>query len=778
MTNQCFYMKKYLPSLLFCILVFLSQQVYSQDKKPKVALVLSGGGAKGMAHIATLQLLDSLGIVPDLVVGTSMGSIIGGFYAMGYSGDSIAAIAKTADWVNIFGGSMKLDKVGNEEKSGFNQYLVDFDIIKGAPKPKGSIYNDQNLNEFFGKYTYPVSTINKFDELPIPFRAVATDIINGKEVVIDHGSIGFAMRASLSVPTLFLPVKYQGTMLVDGSVLNNFPTDVAKNLGADIIIGSDVGGGMEPEEKLDNMLSVLIQTSMLASNLKNEQNKEICDILVDHVPNITYTSSDLTKVRRIYAQGKIELNACKFNFVELAEKLKRYPQRAHKIPQDSSKIFIDSIAYKGISRDNRDLTKARMDLQPHNKYKAEELINALSRAMGTNIFDQITYNTFQDGDTFGLQFNGVEKTKNKIHGSIHYDDYRDIGLLVNYIGRNVIGNASRMQISLDIAKQPRYRFQYQKNFGKAYKYWTKSEANGQFLEQEAYLEGESLEDLNYDYYLFDSQINKNFNSVKNYAGFGISYEYTTAAPKKNPEVANNALDLRDYRFKNLELYGHYNYNSMNQVQYATCGTFFQARLARSLYHEADVFFVEQTTNDVSGPTNGFTKLGMSFEKRIPVSRNFVAVGGAEAGFIFMDDPGEDEISFAEYGYGANYLLGGNLIRPRKDDVVFPGLNEGELPVTQFMALKGALQYSPGKKFYLTPHLHLATVGYKDFSDFIEHAFSPDGDWYLNNEVSVLISAGITASYNSFLGPVDLDVSWVNGIDKVRLFFGIGYQFNR
>ncbi len=771
-------MKKYLLTLMLCFLALWSQQVHSQDKKPKVALVLSGGGAKGMAHIATLQLLDSLGIVPDLVVGTSMGSIIGGFYAMGYSGDSIAAIAKTADWVNIFGGTINLDKVGNEEKSGFNQYLVDFDIIKGAPKPKGSIYNDQNLNEFFGKYTYPVCTINNFDELPIPFRAVATDIINGKEVVIDHGSVGFAMRASLSVPTLFLPVKYQGTMLVDGSVLNNFPTDVARNLGADIIIGSDVGGGMEPEEKLDNMISVLIQTGMLASNLKNEGNKEICDILVDHVPHITYTSSDLTKARKIYAQGKIELNVCKFNFVELAEQLKKYPQRVHKIPRDASEITIDSIAYKGISRDNRGLTKARMDLQPHKKYKADELVNALSRAMGTNIFDQITYNTFQDEETFGLQFNGVEKTKNKIHGSIHYDDYRDIGILVNYIGRNVIGNASRMQITLDIAKQPRYRFQYQKNFGKAYKYWTRSEAYGQFLEQEAYLEGETLEDLNYDYYLFDSQINKNFNSLKDFAGIGISYEYTTAEPKKNPEIDNNALDLRDYRFKNLELYGHYNYNSMNQVRYATRGTFFQARLARSLYHEADVSFVEQTTNDVSDQTNGFTRLGMGFEKRVSLSKNFVAAGGAEAGFIFMDDPGEDDVSFAEYGYGANYQLGGNLIRPRKDDVVFPGLNEGELPVTQFVVLKGALQYSPGKNFYLTPHVHLASVGYNDFSDFIEHAFSPNGDWYLNNEVSALISAGITASYNSFLGPVDVDVSWVNGIDKVRLFFGIGYQFNR
>ncbi|MDZ7612936.1 MAG: patatin, partial [Flavobacteriaceae bacterium] len=169
---------------------------------------------------------------------------------------------------------------------------------------------------------------------------------------------------------------------------------------------------------------------------------------------------------------------------------------------------------------------------------------------------------------------------------------------------------------------------------------------------------------------------------------------------------------------------------------------------------------------------------MNFEKRRALNKNFVAVAGVELGFVFMDDTDQDEISFAEYGYAANYMLGGNLVRPRKDDVVFPGLNEGELPVTQFMALKGAIQYSPAKNFFLTPHFHIASIGYNDFSDYIENAFSPDGEWYLNNEVSALISAGITASYNSFIGPVDLDVSWVNGIDKVRLFFGIGYQFNR
>ena len=310
--------------------------------------MLSGGGAKGVAHIPTLQLLDSLGIVPDLIVGTSMGSIVGGLYAMGYSGDSIADIANNADWDEILKGNISLQDVSVEEKSEYKKYLVDFDLVKGKPKTKSALLSDQMLREFMSSLTYPVYNITDFDDLSIPFRAMATDIVNGKEVVIDKGSLSLAMRASMSIPSIFLPVSYKNTLLIDGGVLNNFPTDIAKSMGADIIIGSDVGGGMEPKEKLDNIPSLLFQTSMLTSNLKIPINRKLCDILILHEPNLTYSTGDFNKSKIIFEQGKIATKQNMDALVALAEKLKGYDQKTHKLPYVPEEVLLDTILFLNI----------------------------------------------------------------------------------------------------------------------------------------------------------------------------------------------------------------------------------------------------------------------------------------------------------------------------------------------------------------------------------------------------------------------------------------------
>jgi NTE family protein len=155
-------------TIIIIIGIFVQTTLQAQNEKPKVALVLSGGGAKGIAHIPLLQKLDSLGIVPDMVIGTSMGAVIGGLYAMGYSGDSIAAITQEINWSRILGGKVYLTKVGNEEKSEFGRYLLDLNWRKGKPEISGGILNDQNLRELFSLLSYPVYVMYAVDPLPIP----------------------------------------------------------------------------------------------------------------------------------------------------------------------------------------------------------------------------------------------------------------------------------------------------------------------------------------------------------------------------------------------------------------------------------------------------------------------------------------------------------------------------------------------------------------------------------------------------------------------------------
>ena len=769
---------KLLKIFILIIFITIPQLNFSQEKKPKVVLVLSGGGAKGVAHIPLLQALDSLNIVPDLIIGTSMGSIVGGLYATGYSGDSIANIAKNADWNYLLGGGVSLKDVSVEEKSEFNKYIVDFDLDKGKPKVSTGLISDQNLREFLAVLTYPVYNVVDFDKLPIPYRAIATDIVNGKEIIMNKGSLMVAMRASMSIPTVFEPVAYKETLLVDGGVLNNFATDVAKEMGADIIIGSDVGGGMAPIEKLDNIATLLFQTGMINSNLKNPENRKLCDILIDHTAYLTYSTGDFANSKEIYDQGKIGTNSNLKVLVDLSQHLKKYYSVPPKIPTVAKEFILDSVKYSGISKANIDLVKARANIKINTKYTTNDLIKSVNKAMGTQIFKQITFHSLGLEDKKAIEITGYEKAKIQVKGSLHYDTYRGVGLILNSTARNLLGNSSRLLLSVDIAEQPKLRLQYQKNFGHLKSWWWRSEFFSENLKQKIFIDGNSADKMKYRFMQFENQLNKNINSLNRYVGLGINYNYTNVKPENDPKYNSNVLDLDNYSFNNIQVYTQYLFNNMNQVFYATKGTYFNAMLSRSLLHNADVKFTKESIEDQKGSTNGFTKLSFNFEERIHFNKGITAIIGTTAGFIFEDFLNANEVSFTDFGYAAKYFLGGNLINPRNGSFMFPGLHEDELNVNQFLKLNLGVQFNPLNKLYLTPHLNIASVGFGDFNDYIKNAVAPKGNWSYGYETSALISAGATVSYHSFLGPITFDTSWVNDVNKVRIFFNIGLVLNR
>lgn len=755
----------------------MGQILTAQEKKPKVAVVLSGGGAKGIAHIPLLQKLDSLGIVPDLIVGTSMGSIVGGIYSIGYSGDSIASMVESVDWDELLGGDISLVDVSADEKSEFKRYLIDFDVIEGKPKVSSGILKDQKLREFLSRISYPVMRVTDFDELPIPFRAMTVDIVNGREVLLDSGSIAMAMRASMSIPGVFKPVEYNNTLLVDGGVMNNFPVDRARELGADIVIGSDVGGGMQKKKDLDNITALIFQAGMLTSNLKNPSSREDCDILLDHMPHLTHSTGDFNKYNAIYNEGLIATEENLDQLVALANKLKKFDQIEHKLPVVSDEVIMDSIIYKGISKANMKLVTSRTDLQTGRAYTPDELMHQIDIAMGTTLFNQIGFSRFFEDDKMGVVINGTEHSKHQIKGSLHYDSYRSVGLLANYTGRNVLGKASRFLVSLDIAVQPRFRVQYQKVFGEHMNWWWRSEVLGEFLDQKVYLQGEVAEDMNSDYVQFDNQINKNLKSLHSYVGVDLNYEYSKVRPKIDPEVSDNILNLEKYRFSNFEIGLHYQYSDMDRVFYPSKGLLIRAGVYRSLIHDVNLVYSQPELENVEGSTNGFTKVSIDFENRHSFNKKVTGILGLNARFIF-EDKIKDDLSFSEYGYSAKYFLGGVWMAPRRSTLIFPGLHEDELNVNQLMNLSLGVQFNPLTKLYVTPHANIASVGFEDFKYYIEDAFSPDGNWSEGVETSTVASLGATLAYHSFLGPVTFDFSWVNDVDKVRLFFGLGIQLNR
>lgn len=768
-------MKSYFKILLLFLVFIIPQKKLAQDKKPKVVLVLSGGGAKGVAHIPLLQALDSLHIVPDLIVGNSMGSVIGGLYAMGYSGDSIAKITKNVNWNKLLGEGVSFDKVSVEEKSEFERYLVGLDIKNGKPSSLNSIINDQNLREFISELTFPVYNITDFDSLSIPFRALATDLVEGKEVVLKNGSLATAIRASMSLPAIFNPVPYNETLLVDGGVVNNFPTDIAKNLGADIIIGSDVGGGMEPKEKLNNFVSVLVQTSMLTSNINDPKKRELCDILVDHLPNLTYSTGDFAKSNKIYEEGKIATLQNMDALVNLSKKLNTFKQLTHQLPEYQNEIKIDSIVLENISFENYSFILERINIKPQTTYSKVDLINGINRAMGTNLFSKINSRliTIENKNIFELSF--IEHSKNQLNTSIHYDTYRGVGILFNFTGRNLLGKSSRFILTADIAQQPRARIEYQKIFSEQKKWWWNSELYGENLIQKIYVDNKFANDLRYRSFQFNNQINKNINSFKSYVGLSLNYQYTFLKPRASADI--NDYLIKNYKFNNIELSGHFSYNDFDKVFFATQGTVFNARINRSFFHQTELNFTNTKSSTISGDTNGFTKLELNFDKRIPFNKKLVGIIGATCNFIFEDALKSNEISFSNLGYGGKFFLGGTSTSPTNNRTLFLGLNEDELAVTQLMKINIGLQSNLLNKVYLTPHLDFASLGFEKFKNYIDHAFAPKGKWQDRTEPSFLMSAGAQLSYFSILGPINFDASWVNDHANSSFYFSIGLLLN-
>lgn len=260
-----------LISLSLCI--FASDAFAYSLGRPKVGLVLGGGGARGAAHVGVLKVLEENKIPIDYIVGTSMGAIVGGLYASGVSPEKIEETLNSTDWNDLF-----TDRPSDKDLAFRNRQdrrrLIDFEMGFKKGKfllPKGLIAG-QKLSFLLKSMTLQVSDVEYFDKLPIPFRAIATDIEKGEAVVLEKGNLAEAMRASMSVPGVFSPAELEGRTLVDGGITNNLPVDIARKMGADIIIAVDVSVQLVKREELESMIDITgqVMAIMTLQNVKEQ----------------------------------------------------------------------------------------------------------------------------------------------------------------------------------------------------------------------------------------------------------------------------------------------------------------------------------------------------------------------------------------------------------------------------------------------------------------------------------------------------------------------------
>jgi len=287
--------------LFLFLIVTLAEAVAGQPvagepgRRPRVAVVLSGGGAKGMAHIGALKVIERAGIPIDIITGTSMGSIIGGLYACGHGAQELDSVVRRQDWSYVLSDREDLSHQSLREREKQNTYVISKRLSLGKPTTGsvGGIIMGKNIVTLFDALTWPYNDSIDFNTLPIPFACVATNVVDNSEVVFHSGILSQAMRASMSIPGAFAPVRQGDMVLVDGGLRNNFPADIAREMGADIIIGVDVQSEPKKASGLTSASTILLQIVDFNCKNKYDENMKITDIPI-RVNTTGYSAASFT----------------------------------------------------------------------------------------------------------------------------------------------------------------------------------------------------------------------------------------------------------------------------------------------------------------------------------------------------------------------------------------------------------------------------------------------------------------------------------------------------
>lgn len=385
------------------------------ERPPRIALVLSGGGARGIAHVGILKVLKEARVPVDMVIGTSMGAIVGGLYASGMSPEELEKEFLAIDWEQIFAAQVaRQDRPQRRRDDDADlSGVVELGLRDGEIRAPLAAVSGRGLERLLRQHTLRVRSAPRFDELPIPFRAVATNMETGTLRVLDHGDLARALRASMSVPGIFAPTDWHGEILGDGGLVANLPVEVAQEMGADIILAINIGTPLAPRSSLQSALG-LTQQSI---NILTEQNvvrsirrlRDGVDLLVS--PNLDgMTSTEFERAREFIARGETEARRLMPLFQRLSVSQEAYArwdaQRLRKDPPPTQLAFVRTEGHE-LSRPDSQLPQFAS--QPGQAFSTQKAELDLRHLTATGDYARVDYRLERTNQGEGLVFETQDK---------------------------------------------------------------------------------------------------------------------------------------------------------------------------------------------------------------------------------------------------------------------------------------------------------------------------------------------------------------------------------
>ena len=728
--------------LLWIGLFLFFQLSFGQETvRPKVGLVLSGGGAKGLAHIGVLKTLDSLNIKVDYIAGTSMGAVVGGLYASGYSAKQLDSIFSKLD-VN----ALLQDYTPRESKSFYEKrndeiyaLTLPFSNFK-LGLPSGLSKGLYNFN-LISRLTKHVSHIREFNQLPIPFLCIATDLETGNQVVLEKGILAEAIIASGALPTLYNPIEINGRLLIDGGVVNNYPVEELTSRGITVIIGVDVQEGLKNRTQLNDVTAVLSQINNFSMIEKMEEKKRLTTIYLN--PEVKgYSVVSFEKGIEIIQKGKDKAN-------EYSNQIKAF---AHHSAQNRKVIQNDSITIADITSNKlENYTKAylvgKLKIKKNTTITHLQLEKAISNINATQNFSAITYSFEKRNKGERLVLNLKENKNNTfLKFGIHYDDLYKSGVLVNYTHKKIITKNDVVALDVVLGDNFRYNFDYYIDNGFYWSFGLNSKLNAFNRNISTDFEnGVVFTDLGIN------SINIYFTELTHHAYlqtlFAQKFSVGAGVEFKHLKIQSQTLQNTTPIFDNsdyLSAFGYLKYDSFNHKYFPNKGWAFAGELKSYLYSSN---FTEQFERFSIARAEG----AIVFE---PLKKCTIK-SQTEIGFAI----GRRSISFFDF------VLGGYGFVPTNNFKPFFGYDFLSVAGDSYIKQALTLDYEFYKKHHVNFAGNFATIGNRIFEHKSQWLERPKHTGY-----------AIGYGMESIVGPLEIKHSWSPETRNHFTWFSIGFWF--
>ena len=705
---------------------------FSQTR-PKVGLVLSGGGAKGLAHVGVIRELEKRGIKPDYITGTSMGALIGGLYACGYTPDELDEIVNGLDWDYLLNDKILRENylVGQTNKN--KTALLSLPLKGITPEFPGGLYAGHNILALIEILTRNYSQKMNFDSLPIPFRCIGTNIETGETKIFNNVRLPDALRASMSIPSVFSPYEVENELFVDGGLVNNFPTDVIKKMGAEIIIGVDVGAIAYKKEEITSIVRVLDQATSFYNYRVTEINKKLCDIYIR--PDISKMSMlNFDNVKGVIEEGAIATNNVNDKLDSIFSQYNLLPivnQKAADKTVNVDDVIVESnVESEKNKREVKRLIAGKINLKKNHQPTIVKIQNEMNRIYASKYFNKVSL-TFLPKDSlhYTIVVKAEERRENTLNVGLRYDSQYGVNALINTQFRNLLFYGSLLETSLVAGQSPELKIRYTTDRGSSLGFGT----SASYTKFNVYTYTiNSVRSTTFDYRRanWDAFVHAN---IGNFNRVVLGVDYSLAAIESTQSVS----DLKNFSDHNVSAFLSYQVDSWDRSFFPNKGLKLKVRGDLVRMHDKSVL----------------QKAWGSLEGVISVSEKVKVMAKVFTGF---GSAGVDTTFF-------RYETGGLAKNRIEWYTSMPGLEFLEHGAANNIVVSLSPRYEFLKNQYIT---YTFAVG------------------SLNNNLSLLYSLdntkymGMSLEYGllTMFGPMNISVDYSINNDNMNTFVSLGYWF--